>query len=223
MPIGTPTTIGNAFNANNTAVVNITTTAAIVAGDTVVVLVNIGGGSLSVTSVSDGTNTYTKAFRVTNTTAAGELWYCVAAAGVAVSSTLAVNLSGTSGTATVLANACQVSGVGIYDSTNSASQSASGSSGSVTTGALLTAPAIVFGCLALFNTGYTGAAGFTTINNFVPFSSSAVLAYEQIAAGTAPVTYTPTFPPSSFVAFAAVFYGPNVGTVGILGVATSEW
>ena len=106
MPIGTPTGLGSAFNANNTAVVNITTTAAIVAGNTVLVLVSIGARSLSVTSISDGTNTYTNAFRTTNGTAAGEIWYCLAASAVATSATLAVNLSGTSVTATVLANAC---------------------------------------------------------------------------------------------------------------------
>lgn len=192
--IGTPTTLGSNNTGTSAASLTITTTGAIVAGNLVVVAIYVIGTNPTVTSVSDGTNSYTRANNSLSGTGTGELWYKENASAVGSSASLTVNFGGTITTSTIAA--AQVSGIASsssYDSAAAAAATGTSTTPSATTGTLAQAEEIVFGVVTVGSTStLTESAGFT---NLYSLSNGAAvklgLGYDIVAATTA-VTYHPT-------------------------------
>jgi hypothetical protein len=217
--IGTPTIVlAPASYSNNT------TSAAIVAGNLVVVAVCIGGNNRTCTGVSDGTNTYTKALSLC--TGAGScpdvsLWYVQNASALSSGATITAGISG--GAPTQIIAAAQVSGVATtssFDTTGAGASNPTASvigtptaSPSVTTGTLSQANEIIFGVTGSETIEtYTEDANFTNLfaASFVGHANSLSLGY-RIVSSTAPVTFAPTLSASAnWVALAAPFQGVYV-------------
>lgn len=232
MAIGTPTSLGG-NRVQNASTLSITTTAPITAGSLVVVAIGLRTGSISVSSVSDGTNTYTFGLRQTESTnVACELWYVANAAAVGSSASLTANFSGSA--SSVGMYAVQVSGVATTSPLDSASASSDsfGSSPTVTTGTLSLPNEIVFGVNAVFGNGttitYTESSGFTNIINEEGFSTNSNVGLSigyNIVSATSPVTHSPSLSASAYWAeIAAAFIGAassvNPQFLSLLGVGT---
>ncbi len=173
VPIGTPTLVGKFTSAAGTNVSTCVTpiTNAIVAGDLVVNAVQIPSGTLrTVSSMSDGTNTYTLGVAIDDgANFRLEIWYKENATAVA-SGNITATLSGTtSGSNGIACEAAQVSGVLTSSSLDkTATQSANTLTPTVTTATLSTANQIGFGVSYTSVTiggTYTQATGFTSITS----------------------------------------------------------
>lgn len=217
MTIGTPTAIISP--ANGTApgsglTLTFTTTAAIAAGNLVVfALASNTINTASLSSVTDGTNTYSKAVGVSTAGPSDvEIWYCANAAAVAAGATITATYNTASGNGTYQAAACQVSGIATtsaLDKTTSASSTSSPSSLSMTTAALASANEIVFGFAMEVSTStatYNAASGFT---NFAKMGAAGTtnifsgLDYDIVSSSSA-VTYGPSWATSGFRALGVV-------------------
>jgi len=200
--IGIPTnnSIGSVVSpSGNTASITITTTANIVTGDLVVVAFAVASNPLrTVSSVSDGTNTYTRAFAIND---AGpfynlEVWYKENAAAVSPGASLTATLSGlTAGSNGYGAAAFRVTGIlasGSLDKT--ATQAAVTSAPTATTAALVQPVEIAIGAsyTADSTRTYTEASGFTNLFNFVGGATSRIGIGFKIVSSAAAVTYNPT-------------------------------
>lgn len=205
--IGTPASLGSAANGAvgaGVGSVSMTTTANIVAGDLVVVGVAFGTNSSSLAaSMSDGTNTYTKA-DTTGLFSASELslWYCANAAAVASGASITCTLSvATSGTGNAVAmEAARVTSLGgvPLDKVAHNSNIASPTSVTATTAALTLAPELSIGvAVALGSASYSGASGFTNLINVSDGVSSRIALDYQQTSSTAAVAYAPTYNASS--------------------------
>lgn len=203
MTIGTPQSLGtNSLQGNNSSI-TLTTTNAILAGDLVVVVVALNDtSSPTVSSVSDGTNSYTLAKDSGyqgNTDIS--IWYKQNAAavgsGATITATYSAGLGGVSDGAGILA--ARVTGVVLtssLDQTQSA-LAASASTVTATTGTLAQAIEIAFGgavCAGGTFT-YSGASGFTNISDISAIAGgngNAALDY-NIVNSTSAISYSPTF------------------------------
>lgn len=200
MAIGTPTSLGSVTSASgNTSSIVITTTAAIAAGNLAVVVIQVPSNTLiTVSSVSDGTNSYSLA--VAKNDGANfdhEIWYKENASAVASGASITATLSGaTTGGNGYGAEAFQVGGIVTSSSLDkTATQNAVTATPSVTTAALSQAIEIAIG--ASFCDGgtrtYTEASGFTNLFNLTPGTALRVGVGYQIVASTSAITYAPTF------------------------------
>src|SRR5690606_27094479 len=142
MAIGTPITLGTLASATpGASSYALTTTAAIVAADLVVVGFTYDGNTaLSVVSVTDTAgNTYARAVQSLSGTVVAEIWYCQNASAMASGNSITANLSTTAGGAspTICIFAARVTGAALGGALDqSAHQEATTSTPSVTTGAL---------------------------------------------------------------------------------------
>lgn len=204
-----PVAIGTGFTAAGNSSITITTSAAIPVGALVCVAVQLNKSStISVSSISDGTNSYSVAKSVgwdTNTFAEAALWYKENAAAVASSSTITVTLSTTTSGNESQACAFYFPGqqvqTGSLDKTAGASTGASAVTGpsSGASAALSQTEEIVVG----FFGGYGSAAsnpsvsnenGFTLITNASHDARMVVhAAYKFQNNSTTAATYAPTF------------------------------
>ena len=217
VPIGSPATVV-AFGSGlvNTSSFTATTSAAITAHNLVIVCVySNNSNTISVSSLSDGTNSYTLAKAIQNAAYTGtdiEEWYVANASAVSSGATITATMSGSSGVTTgyVILSA-QVSGIlasGALDKTTSAQ--GTGSSLTMTTATLTKANEIAIGCSSIMSAEtYSGASGFTNLNTGAATSNgSAWLDYDKVSATTG-VTYAPAWATSSFrvQAIAATYEG----------------
>jgi hypothetical protein len=159
--IGTPVSLGVAQGTGGSTSATMTTTAAIPAGALVVIGIMTGfAGSQTITSVSDGTNTYTRAAGgVWDATGAFvcDLWYKENASPVSSGATITANYSGTSvsGTNVPIFCAAYVTGVigaSSLDKTSSGKQLPGTAYASGSSGTLSQANEIVFGFVVLTRT-----------------------------------------------------------------------
>jgi hypothetical protein len=128
-PIGTPTVFAGAFTAGSTTSYSVTTTAAITANNLAVVVITsqVPSSTLSISAISDGTNTYTLARRVGTTSAWFEIWYKLNATAVASSATITATCAATCAFSTkAYIAAVQVSNITALDVTTGASTCGTG-------------------------------------------------------------------------------------------------
>lgn len=203
MAIGTPTSIGvGSFTGTvSGSSLTMTTSAAITAGNLVVLVVAMGSNSTpTVSSISDGTNSYTKAFGITGgaSTAILEIWYKANASAVGSGATVTVTLSGAmSGSSEGwVVQGYQVSGIDLtspLDKTNTVTTNST--TPSTSSGTLTVPNEIIFGA-SYNNNGartYTTASGFTSLLTPIgSFGRSLGIDY-KIVASTSTVTYQPTW------------------------------
>lgn len=200
--IGTPTSIG-AVNGgtNNTSSITIPTSANIVAGNLVVAFFQVASG-VTVSSVSDGTNSYSHANSCNESSGGAgnpdtEIWYVSNASAAPSGASLTATLSGTStGSNGYLGQAFQVSGIaasGALDKTPTCVTTNS-TTPSISTGTLSQANEIGFGTSTTFynSNAYTEASGFTNLfNNHGTYFYTGI-GYKIVAA-TSSVSYSPTW------------------------------
>jgi len=204
IPLGTPQSLGVSGDVNNAASTRtMTTTANIGAGDLAGFCLLLNNGSATVSSLSDGTNSYAKATSAINgTTKELGLWYkdnaSAVGSGATVTATFNVGASGAPIVWTMIG--WHVSGVAVspLDQIASNFTSMSSSSLSSTTPSLSQANEIVAGCTAqvVSGTSYNGSAGFSNIDHVAPGSSLANADY-KIVASTAASTYANNYSSSS--------------------------
>ncbi len=200
MGIGTPQSVGTAVaNADTSSTLVLTTATAILSGDLVVWGVgsshspNIG----TVTSVTDGTNTYTTAITQTggSVNQEGEVWYVQNAAAVssAATVTFTFSITGYNGLAAaglrvpgiVTSSALDKTGVGPGTATTTPTAA---------TGTLAQATEIVIGLMTGGGSTITVGSGFTSPAGSINSANTnqfLMLAYE-IVASTNSVTWAPS-------------------------------
>jgi hypothetical protein len=198
MAIGTPASIGTAISGTTTvSTKTFTTNANIVAGDLVVVAIgyyNSGTSPVAISSVTDGTNSYTQALSVTpsgSSPATIALYYKENATAVGSGASLVVTWgSNTFAQGIVAARVTGIASASSLDVTQSATTGTN--SPTVASGTLNSASEIIFGFLGGYNTStYTEDGTFTNIGQVAPNGDNASLAY-QIVSATGSVTYAPT-------------------------------
>jgi hypothetical protein len=190
----------------------ITTTNAIVSGDLVFVAIgynNTGGGVVS--TVSDGTNTYSKAAGAKTGNGGNEIWYKENASAVGAGASLTVTM--TNSTARLIIEAARVTGI---QTSASLDKAVTGTTSAIT-GVLAQASELVVGTFGGFNvTAITESAGFTNLYSLQQSTSQVWenIAY-KIAASTGSVTYQPTITgDSSAYVFAVASFKAALVTVG---------
>lgn len=197
-PIGSPASLGTfGTGSNTTDTAKLTTTANINSGDLAVVcvLANSTGPSLTISSMSDGTNTYSKATSIFfggGQFTSLNLWYKGNAAAVASGATITATY--TSIIQTVVITAWNVKGLlsSPLDKTASGVGTTGATSATASTGTLSQANEIVAGCAGTYGSqAYSGASGFTNINSRL-FNYFAASDYDLVASTTS-VSYTPTW------------------------------
>lgn len=198
--IGTPVGLGSTIaTRNGLTTLTFTTTGAIPAGALVVVGAgDITGTADPVSSISDGTNSYSKASGgVAAAACEAEIWYVANAAAVSSGATLTVTYSATLDTNCAYAAAFYVTG--IVQSSPVDTAPAVTSTGTISTGTLSQGKELVVGTAVVFgSTGtltYSEASGFTNIAALSLNSATnnaAGLGY-QIVAATTSIAYAPTF------------------------------
>jgi hypothetical protein len=110
-----------------------TTTASITAGNLAVIALAFSAtAAIPVSTVSDGTNSYTRAARATSGNFTVDIWYKLAAASVASGATITLTTASTA-TANIAVKAVQASGITAFDVSGT---NAACSGGSITTAAL---------------------------------------------------------------------------------------
>jgi len=228
--IGTPTNISGGTASSYT----FTTNANIVAGDLVVLSIMIDDltTAANVSTVSDGTNTYSRAVQRQDATNAVdiEIWYKSGAAAVSSGATITVTLSAATAGAAVGIQGFRITGIastGALDKTNSA-QGLGGTTPSYSTGTLAKANEIIIAATNTTSTtltNYNPGAGFTNAisTNIGPNNFEMTLDYDIVDTTTA-VTYAPTWTGSSgWWSDLATFVAPSaaaapVSTLAMMGV-----
>lgn len=229
MAIGTPVTLGsNTATYGSASSVTMTTVANIVAADLVVVGILLNNGAMStVTSVSDGTNSYTKA---NNAVAGGftdvEIWYKENATAVGSGATITANFSPAETTAGngAAISAVRITGIVVasaLDKTATATGT-TGTSLTATTASLSQITEIAIGCAAIVNVAqiYSGASGFTNVHNLTPVGNGRFTFDYDIVAATTAIAFSPTWAlgSSRISAVVATFKGFDVVNVNVTGV-----
>lgn len=202
-PIQTPQSLGTT-NTNRSCTTSdtqtLTTTNAVLAGDTLVVTAaQFESSSITVSSISDGTNSYSKV-SATTTPNGGEveLWEKLNASAVASGATLTVTYSGSS--LYCIVNAARVSGaVGTLDVSPTGTNGTTGQP-SISSGTLAQAQEALFGMTLYYYNGtamtYTEATGFTTLATAQDThngSNSLLMTMSyKLTNSTSSVTYNPT-------------------------------
>lgn len=219
MAIGTPTLLGSVGGTTSVSSKTFTTVAAIPAGALSVILVNYynsGASSVAVTSVSDGTNTYTQAVFISqgsSTPSAGSLYYCNNCLAVGSGATVTVTWAGnTAGQAIIGAVVTGIASSSSLDKTASAATATN--TPTVSTGTLSVSNEIVFGLVSGYNyTASTEDATFTNIANIYPNQLIGTLGY-KIVSSTGSVTYSPIlvggaiYTPIAVATFQGISYYP---------------
>jgi hypothetical protein len=200
--IGTPTSLGTGSNSGaSVTTTTITTGANIVAGDCAVVGWYTADGvtaARSVSSVSDGTNTYTRLNNFSNGTNEYhmEIWYCANCSAVSSGGTITITHTSSGGGGSMRsAGAFTVSGIisSPADTAPTGEYLASSTTPSVASGALAKANEIVVGMNASSSAGsYTEDAEFTNVNTITQSGQILHLSYNIVAATTS-VTFNPTW------------------------------
>src|SRR6516162_3948076 len=228
MPIGIPVTLvtapgsltgyaGGASSVNDTAAVNVP------AGSLIVLYLQNGSGSATITSVTDSNG---NSYSVTNNTPASFT-------GMAVASTITTAQlhSGSTWTATTsggvwfLLAACYATGI-ISATPDAASSFANNTTGAATTttGTLAQGSEIVLGFLGTGGsfTTYTESAGFTSVTR--SNGAGVSLAYDIVSSNT-PVTFAPTYTltTQNWRIFATAFLGQITVAATGGGFFTTEW
>lgn len=172
MAIGTPTTL--ATSSGSTAnPKTFTTSASLTAGNLAVLVFMCNGTTNTISSVSDGTNSYSKFFRSTNSNGNGivlEVWVCPNCSAVSSGATVTINFSayGSSSYSAIMFQASGLAVASVTDkfATNTAAGSASGnisaSTGTLSQSAELVICAFGLGGGAAAPT-VTPSAGFTNL------------------------------------------------------------
>lgn len=202
--IGTPASLGSGQSSSSTTV-TMTTSADIPAGSLVVVGVSFNkGSSIAVSSVSDGTNSYTLARTSTWNAGPGrvlELWYKQNASAVSSGATITATANTSSSSNLNMICAAYVTGVqtsSSLDAVNSTVYSPGTAYASGSTGTLAQANEIAFGLAG----GYTAASatvvtegsGFTQIVERQQGSGSQEFIHlaRQIVSATTALNYQPS-------------------------------
>ena len=195
--ISTPTSLGSTIQTRNgLTTVALTTTAAIPAAAAVIVAAgNVTGTAVTVSSISDGTNTYTKAGGGAATASTdAEIWYKTNASAVGSGATITVTFSGALDTNAAYVAAFYVTSLSAVDKAPAVS-----STTSISTGTLAQATELIVGTMCGFlnasSPTYNEASGFTnlaSLNIAAGNHVSAGLGY-QLVSSTNSVTYNPTW------------------------------
>lgn len=183
--VGTPVALGSGSNGAAGVISNfaITTGANIIAGDLVVVAIQLGtNNTVTAASVTDGTNTYTRA-DTTGIFSASEvsIWYCANAvavtSGASITCTFSVATSGTGNSVLMAAfRVPSMSSVPLDKIAHNSNLSSPTSLTSTTGTAISTIPELFVGTTQIVNgTGYAGAqtsagAAYTILYNFADSS-----------------------------------------------------
>lgn len=188
--IRTPVSLGNGIGAaTSTTIVVSFGGGTIVTGDLLIVIVSHGTSTATVTSVTDGTNTYVRATSGTQSTnQEAELWYCINATGI-TAPTLTATFSAS--VANRLLGLIRVPGGSPALDVAPAGVGSSSASPTVSTGVLASTFEIIFGFLNVNGSPtLTEGPGFTTLLTDLNFGINQV-AY-QVVTSTASVAYSPT-------------------------------
>jgi hypothetical protein len=134
-PIGTPTVFANSnISFTSGTSFTTTTTASITTGNLAVIALAFSATTaIPVSTVSDGTNSYTRAARATSGNFTVDIWYKLAAASVASGATITLTTA-SSATANVAVKGVQASGITAFDVPGTNAACSGG--GSITTAAL---------------------------------------------------------------------------------------
>lgn len=231
MTIGTPVSLGSGTATIGASTVSLTLGTAIVANDLVVVAIGWDNNPVgSVSSVTDGTNTYALAGTARGASAQGdvELWYKANATAVA-SGTITATLSGTiaAGRSGSMI-AARVTGVDSTPLDKSANSTATTATPTVSTGTLSQANEIVFGAdfLSTFPFSYTPStsSAFTQIGSTVVTVDQLAFVYRTVSS-TSSVTNAPTWgtggnqAPQAIASFKASST-TNANITGVAGTGT---
>ena len=193
--IGVPQSLGTGGAAPSCPSGTLTTTANILSGDLVIVSVGEANNSAIVSTISDGTNSYTRAVTTLHGVARGEIWYKANAAAVASGATITVTMSATATSCNI--QAARVSGIipsSPLDAAPAGNNTAT-TTPTVASGTLAQANEILFGALwDALGTTATESSGFTTITlqNATGVEGTTMLLSYKIVAATTTVTYAPT-------------------------------
>jgi hypothetical protein len=196
--IGTPTLVGSGTNATSTSTLTFTTSATIVAENLVVIAIGYGSLAATISAISDGTNSYTKAYSQGESGVGNsQLWYCANAQAVSSGATVTVTGNTSVAAGKFVGVVAQVSGVAASSALDSAGNTNAGSSStpSVATGTLAQASEIIFGVFGFSSslTYATEAPGFTNLyNNVLGTTPPLALDYQIVSSNTA-VTYAPGY------------------------------
>jgi hypothetical protein len=184
-----------------------TTTTNIPAGSLSVIVVGVNSSnSVTVSSVSDGTNSYTSAVTQSQNGGVGQtsLWYVANAKAVASGATITVTFSGNTGA--VGQSGIIAAAVSGAMTTTPLDKTASGSAASntvtVASGALTLPSEIIFGGNFENNSAsptYTTPSGFTNIANVNTGGNGSIAMDYQIVSGTSSVSYAPSWSTGSSI------------------------
>ena len=198
-PIGTPGSLGTAGSISSSTTQTLTTTANINSGDLALVCVTSTSSTASYTlsSLSDGTNSYSKAtsiyFNGTQKLRL-DLWYAPNAAAVSSGATITATFS--AAVSEIAMTAWHVSGLiaSPLDKVNSAAGATLSTTATTSTGTLSYPNEIVAGCAgSLLSTTatYTVPSGFANINQIIENTNSFNGSDYDTVLGTGSVTYNP--------------------------------
>ncbi len=202
--LSAPTLVGSTTLATApTASFTITTSAAVAAGSLLVIYVAWGSTATpSVSTISDGTNSYATAasLKVTSgTNVQSEIWYVANAAAVASGATITITMTGagSGGSEGTIAYCYQVANAALASPFDIAASSVTNTTTpSVATGTLAQVSEIVFGA-SYNNNGsgvtYTEASGFTNLTSRTGSVGQCFGLGYKITAATTTVTYAPTW------------------------------
>lgn len=199
--IGVPVSLGTNTSTGVQSSNQITTTANILSGDLVVVAVQINGSSAppTVASVSDGTNSYTKAVSIASAGIDEEIWYVSGAVAVGSGAILKATWSGSNAGAGAAHAILAARAAGVIPTSaidKVASQQTTTATPSVTTAVLAQTPEIAFAVAFSGDSTYTQASGFSSISNTSLSGNLNQFAY-QLLSSTAAVTFAPSWASST--------------------------
>lgn len=191
--IGTPQLIASSITSAANTTNSATSSVAIQAGDTVVVLMGpFNDGTCAVTSVTDGTNTYALGHKLKSGAYGFEVWYAKNCSAVGSGATITTNTSAGANNRKFAAvrfaggNATAPLDVTVSNSTASATPT-------VATGALASASEVIFGCIGTDTTvaTITEDASFTNLINSSLGSLPFCCGYKVVTSAST-LNYAPT-------------------------------
>lgn len=208
--ISTPVPLGSAAGTSGSSSMTLTTTAAIPAGALLFLATSFNKGTtISVSSVSDGTNVYSLAksagWEATSTENC-ELWYKANAtampSGTVITITYSSTTAGGIGSIAAAGYCAGILAAAPLDSTNSAKQLPGTAFSSGATATLAQTNELIIGALGFYNANatVTEGSGFTVLVDFNPGTSAFFhvhLSYQIVNATTA-INYQPTLSASNF-------------------------
>lgn len=232
----TVTEIGTAQDGTSAGSITITTTAAVAAGDTIVIMpCSRGGTGQDPSSITDSaSNAWTKAAsaKAGSISPFCGLWYVANAPAMAIGSTITVTWAATVPVATG-AIAITISGLAASSFDIATANGASTSTTTPTSGDIATTNAadILIGCIEVSSgdaDGFTEGSNFTTIdrlNNATASNNFALHAAYRIVSSTGTYAYQPTLGASrSYVDIISSFKQASAGAPGarmsLLGCGT---